>query len=153
MRQRKFSNHFIKKGRRVIKLDHFASDLRKLFGNVRIKALPNGYIITEQGKLFRFSGEQGFEGPREIIEILPTKNVAGYLQVSNPYTMKGAIPIHRIVALEFLERIDGKDFVDHIDGNKENNIIENLRWVTRSENMRSYYDNFYKKKECSTPAN
>jgi len=42
--------------------------------------------------------------------------------------------IHRLVALTFLDNSDNKEIVNHIDGNKLNNNIENLEWVTRLEN-------------------
>lgn len=42
--------------------------------------------------------------------------------------------IHRLVAEAFLPKEAGKDFVDHIDTNRTNNSVENLRWCTISEN-------------------
>lgn len=42
--------------------------------------------------------------------------------------------IHRLVAEVFLQKTIDKDFVNHKDGNKLNNSVENLEWVTRSEN-------------------
>ena len=45
--------------------------------------------------------------------------------------------IHQLVANEFIEKPDGKTCVDHIDKNRLKNIVENLRWVTRSENDRN----------------
>jgi hypothetical protein len=42
--------------------------------------------------------------------------------------------IHRLVAETFLAKKINKDFVNHKDGNKLNNSLENLEWVSRSEN-------------------
>ena len=42
--------------------------------------------------------------------------------------------VHRVVALAFLPRIEGKDTVNHLDHNKENNCVENLEWVSLKEN-------------------
>lgn len=47
--------------------------------------------------------------------------------------------IHRLVAESFIKKIDGKDEVNHIDGNKHNNIVENLEWVTSQENKQHAY--------------
>jgi len=43
--------------------------------------------------------------------------------------------IHRLVAETFLSKIENKNFVNHIDGDKSNNNLSNLEWVDRSENM------------------
>ena len=49
--------------------------------------------------------------------------------------------VHRVVAMMFLPMVNGKDFVNHIDGDKQNNNAQNLEWCTRSENIRHAYDN------------
>ena len=53
--------------------------------------------------------------------------------------------IHRLVAEAFLPNPDNKEQVDHIDRNKHNNVVSNLRWATRSENQwnRSRNDDQY----------
>ena len=53
--------------------------------------------------------------------------------------------IHRVIAKAFIPRIQGKEFVNHKDGNKQNNSVENLEWVTRSENMNHAYAHGLKK--------
>lgn len=42
--------------------------------------------------------------------------------------------IHRCVAKAFIPNPTSKETVNHIDGNKQNNCVENLEWVTYSEN-------------------
>lgn len=62
----------------------------------------------------------------------------GYRQVllsrPNPRSVKN-MKVHRLVALAFLgEPPHDKDQVDHINGDKEDNRLENLRWVSCREN-------------------
>lgn len=47
--------------------------------------------------------------------------------------------IHRLVACAFIPKIEGKEIVNHIDGNKKNNCFENLEWVTIRENTIHYH--------------
>lgn len=60
----------------------------------------------------------------------------GYLIVSLYKNNKGNLRyVHRLVAESFIPNTENKDTVNHIDGNKKNNILENLEWATHKENI------------------
>ena len=65
----------------------------------------------------------------------PVKNGRGYYCVTlSQDKVQIQKYIHRLVALEFLENPDNKPSVDHINGDKTNNCVSNIRWVNHSEN-------------------
>lgn len=67
----------------------------------------------------------------------PRKNAKGYLYVNLCKDGKyKSIEIQRLVAQEFLENFDPSLQVNHIDGNKQNNSVENLEMVTQSGNIK-----------------
>ena len=48
--------------------------------------------------------------------------------------------VHRLIAEYFIPKVEGKTFINHKDGNKTNNKLSNLEWVTQSENIKHAYD-------------
>lgn len=91
-----------------------------------IKGYP-GYQISNMGRIWSIKSNN---------YLSPWKNNSGYrvinIQAANG-KRKGEL-IHRLVALAFVENPDKKPEVNHIDRNKENNRMDNLEWVTKSEN-------------------
>ena len=66
-------------------------------------------------------------------ELKPCKIGAGYLSVRFNFRGKSYY-IHRLVAEHFIDGDKSLD-INHKDGNKENNSVDNLEFVTKSQNM------------------
>lgn len=69
-------------------------------------------------------------------EMYKNKDKDGYLTVGFFKDKKAkTFKIHRLVALHFIPQINGKNIVNHKNGNKSDNHVENLEWCTNSENQ------------------
>lgn len=66
---------------------------------------------------------------------IPVKDKYGYLELTlSKNSIVNHKKIHRLVAQAFLEKIEGKNEVNHKDGNKTNNTVDNLEWCNAKEN-------------------
>lgn len=95
---------------------------------VVIKNFPN-YVINRKGKIFNTSTNKFLKYGinNGYYDVTLTKNKRHF-----------RVKIHRIIAETFIDNIDNKPYIDHIDGDKLNNDINNLRWVTPYENNHNY---------------
>ena len=92
------------------------------------KHYQRGYYVSDKGKVKRI--RKGKPYPVRLFE-----NNCGY-QYFVMLQTKQRIFLHRAVASCFLPKPHkGKYHVDHIDRNKKNNNVINLRWTTPQENM------------------
>ena len=100
------------------------------------------YEVSSKGRVRKLRFINNYVNKEKIFEISLKNNGTGYYKVFLYKNGKKCQKlVHRLVAEAFLERPEGKDFVNHIDGNKKNNNVENLEWCTRSENMLHAYRN------------
>ena len=95
------------------------------------------YSVTECGRVYRHSYVDKMNRLLKGRWIKPYIDSGGYY-----YTRlkKKHIAIHRLVAMAHLPNQDNKPEVNHKDGDKLNNNVENLEWVTASENSQHAYD-------------
>lgn len=108
-----------------------------------IKGYNNKYYITKDGKVFITN----YRGTGISKEMKP-RIIAGYYALglekpeSNSYNRQQKIhKIHRLLAEHFIPNPDNKPCINHKDGNKLNNKLDNLEWCTISENTKHAYAN------------
>jgi hypothetical protein len=100
------------------------------------------YLVSNKGKVLRVGGvEVRHRGgvPYTIQSkdrLLGYVNEDGYICV-NIYHAEGSKPllVHRLVAEEFIPNPHNKPTVNHINGDKTDNRVENLEWATMDEQM------------------
>ena len=116
----------------LLKLEVGNEEYRFVDGTERNMVISaNGDVLKRYPKSYRYGGR------KEYYEYVhPKQNVAGYLQINVPIRNITTL-VHRLVAEAFIDNPQGYTEIDHLNRNKLDNSVANLRWVTHSENMRN----------------
>ena len=94
-----------------------------------VKGYEGLYSVSTEGKVVSH---------RTGIELKPAVNHKGYFVAQFSHSGKRKnMKVHRLVALAFIPNPDNLPEVDHINGDRQDNRVENLRWVTGSANTRN----------------
>ena len=92
-------------------------------------------VVSSKGEiLMRYCKSRGIKERKDYYEVVTPSVINGYFLVGIPVRKVNEY-VHRIVAETFIDNPRGCKEVDHINRDKSDNRVENLRWVTHEENM------------------
>lgn len=114
----------------------------------KIYTCENGrqYKVFKNGRVFSCAYDLTDTLPRtrhfEERELIPSVTTSGYYELNMGGRNGEKWLLHRLVATVWIDNVNCFETVDHLNGNKGDNSVENLEWVSREENIKREWKNF-----------
>ena len=106
-----------------------------------IKEYEGLYQVSNLGRVKSLKRIEKFYHNNNDKILIQSKCSNGYLKiVLSKNNLHKNYMTHRLVAKTFLPNPENKRTVNHKDGNKQNNCVDNLEWATYSENIQHAYN-------------
>lgn len=112
-----------------------------------VKGYEGVYQISNLGEIKRLSysiiRNNGYKQSWKEKKLKPTKDAGGYLGIRSGTKKNGksyTLRIHRLVAEAFIPNPNRYNYINHIDGNKQNNRVNNLEWCTHEYNIKKAWE-------------
>lgn len=116
-----------------VSIQQVQATMQKISQWKRIDLYPD-YLISPKGDIYSLK-------KRRLLKQKIQSNGYYTVCVFDKYGKEKTVLVHRLVAMAYIPNPENKPQINHIDGNKQNNHVSNLEWVTGSENQKHAYRN------------
>ena len=109
-----------------------------------IKGYEGKYIVSNYGEVISLprlkqnNSKKQYVEPKELSKHISSTNGYVYVLLCGKGKCKN-VRLHKLVAEAFIPNPEHKEQVNHIDGDKTNNKVENLEWCNNAENIKHAY--------------